>query len=321
MNWKMLVCCAAVSGLAVSGCKSDTTTTDGGTTQDAGTDGSTSTGMTYTYVVSALDVGNADTTGTYSPGFNLDGNANAVCGQSNVDYSAPTTFTAPYDTTGIDNDLGPTLAGLLMTAGNGGTSADLFTSNINNGKLLLLVEVKGVDSLTNDSAVAVNIYLGQLAGGAMPMLTNGMLTPGQSIPVEAASLLSDGTAKIKFATASITNGVLITGAANFPLSIPVGGANLSVTLQGAKVGFGISATTITNGVVGGTLLIADIIAAINVLQASDSGVLPSGISASEVMGILTPLADMNPDGNGMNCTGISLSLTMSGVTATATGTL
>src|SRR5688572_3697759 len=101
MDWKKFAC-ALVVGAALVGCGGD----DGG-------DGDGDPGMTYTYVVSRMVVGQADPAGdpTIVPGFNLDGRVSDdtdAMGCFHADFTSP----PPDNESGVDNQLGPVLGGL-----------------------------------------------------------------------------------------------------------------------------------------------------------------------------------------------------------------
>jgi len=147
-------------GLVTVGC--------GGTVTPAGDSGPGDAGsgpaQTVTYVLGAI---NAETPAGSDPtqayGFNLDGMVGGPAGTC----FAVDDFTSPITgMTGVDNQLGGSLAGLLdgvlMGDGLNGTIRD----QIEAGKVLLILEVSDINSFTADSSIMVHAVLGQMPAGA-----------------------------------------------------------------------------------------------------------------------------------------------------------
>ncbi len=145
---------------------------------------------TLTYVIDVLQI--PEESGGVAPGFNLDGldsgggstAATATCEEFASD------FTSALDPghVGVDNIfalLVPTVESLLDPALCGGSTAGCVDRSIAqaiaSGSLLLLVEIRGVDSVVNDPDVTVGLYLGAVPGGGVPILdASGRLAPGQT---------------------------------------------------------------------------------------------------------------------------------------------
>jgi hypothetical protein len=304
MDMKKLLCVLVLGGgLMAVGCGDDD-----GPGPMGGADAGP--GVTYTFVVNHLDVGQEDPMGAKGvvPGFNLDGTVSDdsdPAGCFHTDFTSP----APDNEAGVDNQLGPILGSLGSSVDVSGTIAE----NIADGSLLLFVEVEDVNDLTNDSDVTVNLLLGQLpAGVTMPMLSGDRLAPGQTFDILSASY-SDGMAgqnPMITAHGAIVNGRITTDTTDIPLNLPIMDVMLALNIQRARIRFNIAETTIGNGIIGGSLDIDELVTAVMAIPALADYV-------DLLMNLLDMNADLDPDAAMMgDCQSVSLGLVFDGVPAT-----
>lgn len=334
MDLKKLFCSAAVAGLALTGCKDDSPATnnggnDGGVAGDMGNNtageycsgGATATGgMTKTYVISALASGRLSNDNKIA-GFNLDNSTMGVC-----DTAADPNGVAPDNFTGVDNTFGTNLVDLISLAvpDAGDDLSNLFTTNINDGTILIILEVSGIDSFQNDNCVAIKGYLGNVPGGGAPMTTGGSLTPGQTLDIDPASIVN-GQPLISFSSAGIVNGRLDVTPSDFPLTIPIGTTSLNFTVRETHLRFNITENAITQGMLGGALRITDIVQALTDLQerneelmAMDMATINLPVTPETAQDALEMFADLEPGSSGgPPCESISVGLTLGGVPVVA----
>jgi len=310
MNFKKLLVCAGLIGVSAFGvgCGDD----DVGTTPPADMGGGgpcseamLASGDTHFYVVSGLELALRESDDPpASAGFNIDGDAVVACNDLTAGVDAEVAGVAPDNGTGIDNALGETLGGFV--------SEGTLRGSINDGSVLLLIEVRGVDSFMSDSCVGVTAYLGALpAGTTAPMLEAMRLAPGQTFDLSPESFI-DGAAgmmpRIKFGSAQIVGGRLQAGPTNFPLALSLSGVSLAVTINDAQLRFNISATAMTGGVLGGSLNTDQVIAAYNMLP-------DPPLPADSVADILSGLSDIDENGSPDSCEAGSIAIKLQGVTA------
>lgn len=289
--------------LAAVGCGDDdgATPTDGGSTP---TDGGMAESRVY--VLNTLDVGQADPAGDPNivPGFDLDMHNTTTMsdpmGCGFVDFTSG----APDNVMGVDNQLGPILAGIAGSVDVPGAIRD----NINDGTVLIIVEVTGINSFMNDDSITLNLYRGLLPPGvAMPMLGADMLlSPGQTFDVDTRSFMADGTTPLVRAGGRIVNGRLQAGPTDFMLNVDVMSMPLSLNIRNSQIRFNITASSgINTGILGGALRVSEVVSAVAVF-APDLRMTIETILAGQ--------ADLEPDGMGV-CQAVSLGLIFAGVPA------
>lgn len=288
MDWKKLAWCAALSGASMSliACGGDD---DGpGEMMDP---------VTRTYVVSTISIpSTSQTYGDPAPGFNLDGmdtmgDPNA---ESCVDRVADYTSQTDPGEAGVDNALG----GLVETlAGFVGDLDMTIAEQITEGSILVMMEVRDINSYTNDSSVQVQLYLGSVPGGGAPMISGSTLAPGQMFDAEPIGSVQMG---------SIVNGRLRVVAPLITLGINTGDINLDLNIRQAQVRANISETGLTNGAIGGSLRVEDIVAAVAMIQ-------PDLVDTARML--LEGLADLEPAADPDTCQALSVGILFSGVRA------
>lgn len=297
------------SALAAVGCGDDdgSTPTDGGSTPaDSGMSES------RVYVLNTLDVGQADPVGDPNivPGFDLDmHNTTSMSdpmGCGFVDFTSG----APDNVMGVDNQLGPILAGIAGSVDVPGAIRD----NINDGTVLILMEVTGINSFMNDDSITLNLYRGLLPPGVtMPMLGADMLlSANQTFDLDRRSFLADGTTPLVSASGRIVNGRLQAGPTDFMLNVDVMSMPLSLNIRDSQIRFNITPMSgINTGILGGALRVTEVVSAVAVF-APDLRMTIETILAGQ--------ADLEPDGTGA-CQAVSLGLIFAGVPATKGNTV
>ncbi len=264
-------------------------------------------GETRTYVISALTV--PDGSDGNAAGFNLDGlNSGDVyegdtCAEQELDYGS----TTDPDQVGVDNSL-------IEVLGAVGTVVDDFDVNeslreqITSGSLLLLLEVSGIDSFRYDDAVSVQIRLGAVPAGATLGVTGGVLDAGQAydVAMELGAAVNgdiyDGRVRV---TAQMLN-----------INITLEGMSLELRISSPQIRFDISETGLTNGQIGGTVTLDDLIEAAVEIEAVQEfcGTDPECGAVRELLGgfaDITPSAD-DPE----TCEALSVGIAFDGTTAT-----
>jgi len=316
---QFLVVALGVAGMALAvGCGDDSTpatdsgVTPDGSTTDAGPTSCDTVEPSKTFVVDVMDIGREDPAGV-APGFDLD--------MRTSDDTDPMgcyqpDFTSPDGTAGIDNQFA-VLAPVIENTG----SIDLATSigdSIAGGSILIMPVIENLDDNVNDPCVNLTLLLGAVPGGGAPALnTAGTLEAGQTLDIDPNSYDASGNPVIHIAGASVTDGHLQAGPVDITLSLPVSGSTLSLNIRRAQLAFDISAdgATLSNGLLGGELVIEELITAIVAFSSS--------LPVDTVRGALQSSADLSPNDAG-DCDSISIALTLhavsavQGVTATPT---
>lgn len=295
MNWKMLLVSAAMtSGVVATGCGGGDTPTPTATLC------STGTCPEHVYLMNELSIPQMDADGNL-PGFNIDGNSDEVCHQ--VDGMGP----APDNIAGVDNSVGPTLGGLV---------GSMIQDNVDDGSVLLVMKLDGVDSFTNDDLVKLTIFLAEKPVAAtLAHDASGRISAGQAFDTNELSFTDSAHTMpmIVFANGKIVNGRFQAGPADFPLSITLMGASLSLTVHSTQLRFNVSETSIGVGTLGGGLNIAEVNATVAATPALAA-------YADVVATTLTSFADLEPNGEGV-CGSASVAMSFGGVGATLTGTV
>lgn len=294
-------------------------------------------GNEFFYVVRVLDIGtnqwvknniDENAPNNVAPGLNLDGvdNTEDYVGQGSKpcgkrqDFFYPNVETPTH--TGVDNR-----TSVFLDAVADLTDIDISTrvaEAIGTGELLLLLRVKNVDSdienpgnteyfPEDDSCVNIDVLLAVVPPEAELLKdeVTGLITPGQSFDAKASSF-EDGTAVVQILGAKIQNGRLAGGTStNLPVEIPFTDEEVvELSIENAKVEFDIDGTTVSNGLLGGTLDVNSTSAKLAEITAQPMSVIRAVLAAQ---------ADINPNSTGTQCQDISMALVYSGVAAEWTG--
>ena len=232
---------------------------------------------------------------TVAPGFNLDG---VVSDSDDANTCGHADYVSPDGTPGIDNQLAsvvPLFALVGLTAAEG-----LLQSIIEEGGLLMMVQLDGVDDPVNDDEVTLLFR----TGFGSPLLgTDGKVLSGQTFTLHPES--PDSQAE----TAHIENGVLHAGPLTARIPLLVFGMTYELTFQNTRI-----RATMTedggmlDGLLGGSVSI-DELYAIGETAAQDDPSVLAGIQA-----VVTGSGDMAPDAEGQ-CQQISGAFAFSGVSA------
>jgi hypothetical protein len=230
-----------------------------------------------------------------APGFDLDGQTTAKgdpesCGHGDL--------VAPDGQPGIDNQLA-VLVPLFDLVGLGAVES-LVQGAIEDGGLILLWQLDGVDDLANDDDVTVTMRIGQ----GVPLLgTDGLVLAGQTFApdTDAPQYVANG--------ARIEAGVLSAGPFDTKLPIVVFGVRYELRVRGARLRATVSWDgDLQDGLIGGAVPLEDLLAIATTADNADDGILAT----------VKPLLDVSGDlGKGTDgaCTEMSSALTFSAVSA------
>ncbi len=224
------------------------------------------------------------------PGFDLDGHTTAPgddegCGKPDL--------TAPDGTPGVDNQLGnlwPALAPLIGTQLEG-----LLQGAINEGRVLIMVELAELDDLHNDESVTVNIYRGL----ADPELgTLGRLSPNQTYDLDYGSPIST------VENVEIVEGRLYAGPVVVSIPIDILDVQTVLVVEGAYFDLVIDDNGMMSGVLGGAFSVDSLLDAL-----FDSG-------ARAEAQLIEPLMRNNVDMSiGSDCGHLSVAIEVDGTKA------
>lgn len=307
MDWKRIAWSLLIAGsLCLMGCGDDTTDPDRdagpGNVDGGGGSDNCETTDSNVYVINDLIIPEEGAGMTLS-GFNLDGVDSGASGDADSCFQPD--FTSPSGTPGIDNQLA-TLAPTLESA-LGMPLDETIAASLADGSILILVQIDHLDNTTNDSCVDLNLMLGLVPGGGMPMVGgDGKLAPGQTFDVDPASLTAGGTPLISVERASISGGTLVATTPLINISLPVMGSNIDLNIRNANVSMTVGATTLTNGLIGGGLNVDELVTTV-------MNIAPD-FPADTIRGVLVGVADLNKMGE--ECQDVSVGLEFSAVEAT-----
>lgn len=267
---------------------------------------------TLVYVIDTLAIPRADADGRV-PGFDLDGidsaegseDPMATCSERHADYQS----SVDPNLSGVDNQLQtllPTIEGLLDPARCPGESTTgcfdaLTQQQLDEGAIVRLIELSGIDSFENDDHVVVTIHEGRLPARTGPALgPDGRVAPGQRFEVDPMGMRSSGPGTILAGRVAFGPGFIY-----FPLDADV--LRLSLPIREARLRFDIEEGRLVHGVIGGVVLNEPV----------TSHPDPSGT----LCGVLADVVDMSLGGEaccvepGACCNGVSVGLTFTGTRA------
>lgn len=229
------------------------------------------------------------------PGFDIDGKTS---GEDDADSCNKADAIAPDGTPGIDNQFA-TLVPLIELAGLGALEG-LVQSSIDNGSILLLLDLAEVQDWQNDPSVQVKL---RAASGAPLLGTDGLLLPGQTFA------LSKRSPELVIPGGKIENGVFTTGKFDGELPITVFGVDYSLDMRDARVQATIlGPARMENGLVGGgiTLQSIEVLAAKAAMGEADLDEL--------ILSLVSGVGDLAKDASGQ-CTQVSAALGFTAVPA------
>lgn len=226
-------------------------------------------------------------------GFDLD---DAVTAQGDATGCGRKDDLSVDDVPGVDASFNALLPALELT--EGAALEQIIQTLINNGEVLIMWDLQGVDDTTQDECVTLDV----LRASGTPIIGGlGRINPGQTFDV------GTGDAPVHVEGVAIEDGSFT--ASGFPFDIPFSflDANITVTLQDLSMRVDLREDGSFSGVMGGGMVIDDLLA-----QLDTTGV------ASEVKSLIrsamTAGADLAPDGSG-TCTQMSASIVFEGVSA------
>jgi hypothetical protein len=199
----------------------------------------------------------------------------------------------------------PIIEGFLDEADCGGSTDGCLTrtvqQSIADGTIIIMMELGDVNSFTNDDSVTMQLYLGTVPDGATIMADgNDILTAGQTFDTD----MMVGPQ----VTGEIYNGRLRISTPELTIMVDAGGFMLPLVVRNAEIRFDIAESSLTNGIIGGSLLNEDIIAAAMEFAPDQ---------ASLVAGFLSSVADMQPSAeDNRMCDAMSVGITFNAVDAT-----
>jgi hypothetical protein len=202
------------------------------------------TGESHVAVLTALAFTIAEK--NVAPGFDLDdrvsdGNDYLSCGKED--------FVDPDGVPGIDNRLASLIPVIKDQVGD--AVDGLVQGAINDGELVILVELENVDDMANDECVNVGVQIG--AKKRPSLGTDGIIEAYQTFDPDP------NVARSYVQKAHIKNGVLKTG--SFPLVVPIAIFDVAFTIhmEDARLRFSIDDEGKLQGLLGGGMLPQEIL--------------------------------------------------------------
>ncbi|MBK7152310.1 MAG: hypothetical protein IPI43_10495 [Sandaracinaceae bacterium] len=196
---------------------------------------------------------------------------------------------APDGTPGIDNQF--SILGGLVVSQLGGNADALIQSSINDGRLLILLELLNVDNLENDNDVTVRIHVGS---GPVDVGTNGRPEPGQSFDI------SEMSAPIEVRDVRIVDGRIDIHPFDINVNVDILQAMFFLTLLESRIQVDLREDGSGTGVLGAgvdSAMILDIIA-------NDEVLMPT---LGAVRAVLRGLGDLQPNDIG-GCDRVSVGI-------------
>lgn len=201
-------------------------------------------------------------------------------------------FVAPDGRRGVDNAFA-FLFELVESFFQAGTVEGIIQGTINEGRLLMMFGVSGVDDWQDDESVVLEVFLGD---GRPDVGGDGFIVSGQTFDRDLDSATT-------FVSASIVGGVLETEA--FELTMPMAFFNVffDLRLHGAKIRAEVTPEGEWRGVVAGAIDSEDVVGL--AVQAD----MMQEIQVSEILASLLPnWVDLGFDGETGTCTQLSATL-------------
>ena len=224
-------------------------------------------------------------------GFDLDGR---VCTTRDAEGCHAGDMTDPDGREGIDNEFARLFP--LIQALGGDILEAIAQSAIDDGRLLMMVQVDNVDDLVNDDSVDVTVSRGT---GTPMMSTNGFLEPYQTFlhdEDQPTSFLPD---------VPLVDGVVEAGPFDFDLYISVLGEDVELRIIDAMIRLELREDGTFDGVLGGGVPNEDVVTAAD---------FAGGDLTALVRDVIGDSADLGPDDDG-NCQLLSVGLVVDSIPA------
>ncbi len=230
-----------------------------------------------------------------APGFNIDG---VVSGDDDAGSCNKEDLIAPDGEEGIDNQLAKVVP--LFDFFGVGAALNYVQDSIEEGGVLIMFEIAGVDDFVNDPIVSLEVK----AGFGIPLLgTDGRLLANQTFhlhPDSPDSFVDD---------ARIEDGVLHAGPFNVTIPFAVLGMDYQLTFNAAQIEARCTEEGwLEGGVLGGGGRLEDLYAIGETAAADDGSVLPA------IKQLFDGMADLQPDEEG-ECQQVSCAVAFSAVPA------
>jgi len=223
--------------------------------------------------------------GGVSLGFDLD---DRLSDRTDGESCRQQDFTTPDGDEGIDNAFANVLPIIERV---GGTALEgLVQAAINEGDLLVMIELDGVDSLTRDDEVEVTLMRGL---GQPYVGTDDRIEPWQTFDVDAVAPWSRASARI-------VDGVLEAGPVEFDLPIYIFDFEFLVTVLDGRIRIAFGEDGPESAVLGGTILMQNLLDIANNIEGGQN--IPATIDT-----IGRSFADMLKGEDGA-CAGMSVAL-------------
>ncbi len=221
-----------------------------------------------------------------SAGFDLDGR---VSERGDRESCGIADFEAPDGTAGIDNTFTNVLP--LIEAGGGQALEGFVQEAVNDGDMLVVLEVDGLDDPMNDDSVSVTM----LRGVGQPYIgTDGLIESWQTFDVDPIAPWSrDDTARVK-------DGVLEAGPFEFELPVFVFDFEFELTVSRARLRIEFEDGEPARGVLGGSVELQNML---DIVDNIEGGQRLPGI----VRTIGARYADLDPDEEG-DCRALSTTI-------------
>jgi hypothetical protein len=229
-----------------------------------------------------------------SDGFDLDGRTSD---RTDLAACRKIDFVAPDGRVGIDNQISQLLP--LIEEQTGGLRLDdVLQTAIDNGQLLIALELIGVDDPMNDPCVTVRL---RPVTGTPLLGTDGRVLPGQTFDLDPAGEVTTVEG------AELVDGVLRVGPAPVALPVQVLDARFTLHVEDAQMRLDRTDDGGWQGVLGGGISVDEMI------QVAQGLTIPDDLM-NAVMLVLRTYADLGRDTEG-DCQAISATLAVDGVAA------
>jgi hypothetical protein len=243
---------------------------------------------TQRYIVSSLTL--PEPVRTTAVGFNLDEKVSTGVGTACDDMTPDYESANDPPETGVDNAFSALVPQLprLFDRDCGTTPPteclrQAFGEQILDGSLLLMIEVTGINSYNNDDDVTFQFYRASLPGcvdtdpaSCAPMVAGGSVAPGQMFDGELLGASVQG---------EIVGGRLRVRTPSLTIPITSGDMMLNLVFHNAELRANITADSLTNAVIGASLQVAEVVAAVEAFDPSLGGAVES---------LLGGIADLEP---------------------------
>lgn len=244
----------------------------------------------HTVVISRLSFANRDENGALE-GFDLD---DRVSDETDWRSCGRVDATDADGRTGIDNGLAQLFGVVQMLVGN--AIDGLIQMAVNDGTLLVMFRLEGVDDLVDDPCVELSVLKGT-GPGSPQLATTGFLAPSQTFEVDETTPITSGRGRIE-------DGVLYAGPFEAVIPLKFFQVFVNMRMHGAYLRADITEEGgLVNGVLGGGIEVEQVLDVVH-QAAENDGTAKALVSVAPFA--LSALADLAYDGE--RCTQASAAL-------------